>query len=133
MYKDLINRQGNYSDYFFGLRDYLLNVHPDDSFDFDMPENFEIEVEVRDFFTDTVTIEKRIMTKLNVYYWDEDDHRTCDFYIYNSGRREKLYDLTKESMKKIYDYLYGYLKDNNLIEVDENGKVVKGYTRKIWG
>lgn len=132
MYKNLINRQGTYSDYFFALRDYLLGVKPDDSFGFNMPENFEIEVAIYNFFEDTTTIEKRTMTKLDVYYWDEDDHRCCDFYIYNSGRREKLYDLTKESMKKIYDYLYNYLKDNNLIEVDENGHVTKNYNRKNW-
>ena len=94
--------------------------------------DFEIEVAIHNFFEDTTTIEKRIMTKLDVYYWDEDDHRCCDFYIYNSGRREKLYDLTSESMKKIYDYLYNYLKDNNLIEVDENGNVTKNYNRKNW-
>lgn len=128
MYKNLINRQGKYSDYFLALRDYLLGVNPGDSFCFNMPENFKIEVVVHNFFEGTTTIEKRTMTKLDVYYWDDDDHCHCDFYIYNSGRREKLYDLTEESMKKVYDYLYNYLKNNNLIEVDDKGNVTKNYT-----
>lgn len=138
---------GTHSCYYIGLRDYLLDVHPDDSFDFKFDEPIELRIEHTEYeynknYTEIIckktSYETIFMTNLHVYYWDDDDHRTCDFYIYyndingNLGRC-KIMELDVDSIKKIYITLYNRLLKEGKIVLDDNGKIVKGYTRCLWG
>lgn len=137
---------GTHSCYYLGLRDYLLGVHPDDSFKFDFDEPIELRIENTEYeynINYTQIIRKKIsyktifMTDLHVYYWDDDDHRTCDFYVYYNDvngnlDRCKIMNLDVDSIKKIYITLYNKLLSEGKITVNENNKIIKNYTQTIW-
>lgn len=96
----------------------VLNVYPGDSVDVLFPEGFELEYKraVMDENGDVIQcIFTSICTRMNAYYWDDDDHRCLDFYFYNDNEEAKtplgvshfakLYDLTPESQKKVEEFV----------------------------
>ena len=80
------------------------------------PEGFELECHL--YRGGEAKLVKFNCAKLNVYYWDDDDHRCIDYYYYESEDdykaryNDKWYshickdsDLTKESRAKVEEYL----------------------------
>lgn len=93
------------------LFEQIANMHPGDSINVYFPNNFTID------YTKTVltdgkwreTIVKSSCTRMNVYYWDEDDHRCKDYYFYNGDDDNwicKGRSVTNESWGKIKAYLH---------------------------
>lgn len=91
----------------------LIDIYPGDSIDIHFPEGFTLDYE-KTMMDDNGEFVKRIFTspctRMNAYYWDEDDHRCLDFYFYNdnddnSNWFAKQYYLTPESRKKVEDFL----------------------------
>lgn len=47
------------------------------------------------------------LSRMNAWYWDEDDHCTKDYYLYDKeGKRfAKAEDLTADSRQKMWNYI----------------------------
>lgn len=108
----------------------IVGMRPDDSWDFvfDTP----VELEYSNFWNDTPI--KFECVSVHGWYWDEDDHRTDDFYFHDASSTSwvcKEYSLTKESRQKVMEIIYNKLIETGEIEVDENGKIVKDCFRKL--
>ena len=108
----------------------IVGMRPDDSWDFvfDTP----VELEYSNFWNDTPI--KFECVSVHGWYWDEDDHRTDDFYFHDASSSSwvcKEYSLTKESRQKVMEIIYNKLIETGEIEVDENGKIVKDCFRKL--
>lgn len=108
----------------------IVGMCPDDSWDFvfDTP----VELEYSNFWNDTPI--KFECVSVHGWYWDEDDHRTDDFYFHDASSSSwvcKEYSLTKESRQKVMEIIYNKLIETGEIEVDENGKIVKDCFRKL--
>ena len=90
----------------------IANMYPGDSINVKFPEGFNIEYET-DKLVDgkwVKVIEKSLCVRMNVYYWDEDDHCCKDYYFYNGIDCSwfcKARSVTKESWEKINAYLLG--------------------------
>lgn len=94
--------------------DVIDDIDPGQTITVYFPEDFELECRE---YNGKEDYRKFICTKLEAYYWDDDDHRTVDYYFYESeesyksfrggwyGHTCKIYDLTKESREKVEDYL----------------------------
>jgi hypothetical protein len=109
----------------------IVGMRPDDSWDFvfDTP----IELEFKSFWQEEPT--KFECVSIRGWYWDEDDHRTDDFYFHDANSSNwvcKEYSLTKESRQKVMEIVYNKLIETGEIEVNENGKIVKNCFFKIW-
>lgn len=103
----LLNQDNTFSvyTYFRSLQTDVLNVCPGDMFDIMFPDNFEIESHNGEF---SRFKGKAKLNHICVYFWDEDDHYKCDFYLHFDGSENwnaKYDDLTEESAKKIYKYI----------------------------
>ena len=91
----------------------IADMYPGDSINVKFPEGFIIEYET-DKLVDgkwVKVIEKSLCVRMNVYYWDEDDHCCKDYYFYNGEDRNwfcKARSVTKESWAKINAYLRTY-------------------------
>lgn len=96
--------------------DLVDDVYPGESVDVYFPEGFELECHL--YRGGEAKLVKFNCAKLNVYYWDDDDHRCIDYYYYESEDdykaryNDKWYshickdsDLTKESRAKVEEYL----------------------------
>ena len=96
----------------------VLNVHPGESVDVIFPEGFTVEYNkiVWDGMVPRRTVAyATVCTRMNAYYWDDDDHRCLDFYFYNDNEETKsplgvshfakLWDLTPESQKKVEEFV----------------------------
>ena len=108
----------------------IVGMRPDDSWDFvfDTP----VELEYSNFWDDNRI--KFECVSVHGWYWDEDDHRTDDFYFHDASSTSwvcKEYSLTKESRQKVMEIIYNKLIETGEIEVDENGKIVKDCFRKL--
>ncbi len=108
----------------------IVGMRPDDSWDFvfDTP----VELEYSNFWNDTPI--KFECVSVHGWYWDEDDHRTDDFYFHDASSTSwvcKEYSLTKESRQKVMEIIYNKCIETGEIEVDENGKIVKDCFRKL--
>ena len=108
----------------------IVGMRPDDSWDFvfDTP----VELEYSNFWNDNPI--KFESVSVHGWYWDEDDHRTDDFYFHDASSTSwvcKEYSLTKESRQKVMEIIYNKLIETGEIEVDENGKIVKDCFRKL--
>lgn len=108
----------------------IVGMRPDDSWDFvfDTP----VELEYSNFWNDTPI--KFECVSVHGWYWDEDDHRTDDFYFHDASSTSwvcKEYSLTKESRQKVMEIIYNKLIETGEIEVDETGKIVKDCFRKL--
>lgn len=104
----LLNQDNTFSvyTYFRSLQNDILNVCPGEMFDIDFPEGFEIESN-NGYFSRFKG--KANLKRICVYFWDEDDHYKCDFYLHfnDEGNWDAKYeDLNDESAKKIYKYIY---------------------------
>ena len=78
-------------------------MDPGDSFDVILPPNFELKYQR--FHTERQTF---ICSRLNAYYWDDDDHCKLDRYLYGEDSKSwvcKIEDLTPESRHKLLYYL----------------------------
>lgn len=89
-----------------------LNLYPGDSVDIHFPEGFTVDYEtsVLDNGKFVKNIETAVCTRMNAYYWDEDDHRCLDFYFHNDNIPGKGWfckerHLTQESYNKVSDYV----------------------------
>lgn len=88
------------------------DILPGGDIDVTFPENFELEYYI---YRDGEHILRRfVCTELHVYYWDEYDHNNIDYYFYEPKETHqsrshewtcKMGDLTKDSKKKVLDYL----------------------------
>lgn len=91
----------------------IANMYPGDSINVKFPEGFNIEYET-DKLVDgkwVKVVEESPCVRMNVYYWDEDDHCCKDYYFYNGEDRNwfcKARSVTKESWAKINVYLRTY-------------------------
>lgn len=88
----------------------IADMRPGDSINVTFPEGFTIEYEKTKLVDDkwVKAIEKSPCTRMNVYYWDEDDHCCKDYYFYNGTDGNwfcKGRSVTKESWEKIYSQL----------------------------
>ena len=85
-------------------------LHYNDSIIIMLPERFELSNYVYDI-NNNKKIEKFICDFINVYYIDDDDYTSIEYYFYSHKnnnkhyRRCKLYNLTNESKKKVEEYL----------------------------
>ena len=87
-------------------------LHYNDSIIIMLPERFELSNYVYDI-NNNKKIEKFICDFINVYYIDDDDYTSIEYYFYSHKnnnknehyRRCKLYGLTAESKKKVEEYL----------------------------
>ncbi len=96
-----------------------LNLRPGDSVDIIFPEGFTVEYTKTEKLSNGSwgpVIHSSICTRMNAYYWDEDDHYCVDYYFYNDNidRRHfaKDYNLTQESFKKVSDFVKQNYKNN---------------------
>ena len=91
----------------------IVDMRPGDSINVKFTEGFTIEYET-DKLVDgkwVKVIEKSPCVRMNVYYWDEDDHCCKDYYFYNGIDCSwfcKARSVTKESWEKINAYLHTY-------------------------
>jgi hypothetical protein len=86
----------------------ISDMYPGDSVIVNFPEGFELEY--TKWTPDGDVIVKFNCAKLNVWYWDEDDHCCKDYYYYPVGDCVnswtcKQRSLTEESKKKVWVYL----------------------------
>lgn len=97
----------------------IANMCPGDSINVNFPDDFTIEYEKTQLVDGkwVKVIEKSSCTRMNVYYWDEDDHCCKDYYFYNGNNSNlvkpitwfcKGRSVTKESWEKINAYLRTY-------------------------
>lgn len=91
----------------------IANMCPGDSIDVKFTEGFTIEYEKTQFIDGkwVKVIEESPCTRMNAYYWDEDDHCCKDYYFYNGEDGNwfcKGRSVTKESWEKINVYLRTY-------------------------
>ena len=94
------------------LKDQIYDVRPGDSLDIFFPEGFELSYVKHHFDKPDETI-TFICERLDVYYWDEDDHRCRDLYFYEANKNDdpwhswtcKKHSLTPESLRKLDEYL----------------------------
>ena len=85
----------------------ILGLFPGDSWDyvFDTP----IELEYKRSSDEQIC--KFMCVSVHGWYWDDDDHRTCDFYFHDAGSPSwicKEYDLTPESLNKVANIIKEY-------------------------
>ena len=95
----------------------VLNVYPGESVDVLFPEGFTVEYNkvVWEGDTSKRIIFATVCTRMNAYYWDDDDHCCLDFYFYNDNEEAKgpfgishfakLYDLIPESRAKVEEFV----------------------------
>lgn len=95
----------------------VLNVYPGESVDVVFPEGFTVEYNkiVWEGNTPKRIIGATVCTRMNAYYWDDDDHRCLDFYFYNDNEESKgplgvshfakFWDLTPESRNKVEEFV----------------------------
>ena len=86
------------------LYNVINNLRPGDSFDVLFPKGFELEYK-RWGNPDTKTF---VCSRLNAWYWDDDDHCKLDEYLYAEDSASwvcKIGDLTPESHHKLLYYL----------------------------
>ena len=84
----------------------ISSMCPGDSITVNFPEGFELEY--TKWTPDGNTTVKFNCIKLNVWYWDEDDHCCKDHYYYEVGKDSwtcKQRSLTDESKEKVWVYL----------------------------
>lgn len=94
------------------LQDQVYDVFPGESLDIFFPEGFELSY-VSHRWGEKDEVKTFICERVNVYYWDDDDHRCKDLYFYEANTNNdpwhtwtcKEYSLTPESRKKLTDYL----------------------------
>ena len=91
----------------------IADMRPGDSINVKFPEGFTIEYEKTQLVDGKwiKVIEKSPCTRMNVWYWDEDDHCCKDYYFYNGTDHSwfcKGRSVTKESWEKINAYLRIY-------------------------
>lgn len=94
-----------------------LNIYPGESVDVIFPEGFTVEYNkiVWEGNTPKRIIGATVCTRMNAYYWDDDDHRCLDFYFYNDNEESKgslgfshfakFWDLTPESRNKVEEFV----------------------------
>lgn len=90
--------------YSYNFRE-LLNMHPDESFGLFIKDSLQLEHTRGDNHTINPI-------KVTGYYWDDDDHRKLDFWIWEDGKDTwtcKLMDLTMESREKLYKYIESHI------------------------
>lgn len=83
----------------------LLDMHPDDSFGMNIEGSLKLEYSKNEKTTINVV-------KVTGYYWDDDDHRKLDFWLWEENKTKwtcKLMDLTVESRKKLYEYIKSHI------------------------
>ena len=95
----------------------VLNVGRGESVDVLFPEGFTVEYSrvVWEGDTSKRIIFATVCTRMNAWYWDDDDHRCLDFYFYNDNEEAKsplgvshfakLWDLTPESQAKVEEFV----------------------------
>ena len=85
----------------------ISDMRPGDSVDVKFPEGFVLEY--RAWTMDAgYKIVQFECTRMNAWYWDDDDHCCLDKYFYTSDKDShvcKASALTQESYKKVWDYL----------------------------
>ena len=94
------------------LREQIKDVYPGESLDIFFPEGFELSYIFRRYGQKD-EVKTFICEHMNVYYWDDDDHRCKDLYFYEANVNNntfhnwtcKDYYLTPESRKKLDEYL----------------------------
>lgn len=81
----------------------IAQMRPGDSIDVTFPIGFEVSYKRRRDGEITTTE----LARMNAYYWDDDDHRTKDYYFYDEegNRFAKQYDLTDESREKVWEFI----------------------------
>ena len=91
----------------------IADMGPGDSINVKFPEGFTIGYEKTQLVDGkwVKAIEKSPCVRMNVWYWDEDDHCCKDYYFYNGTDHSwfcKGRSVTKESWEKINAYLRIY-------------------------
>lgn len=105
------------------LKDQIRNIFRGDTLTIFFPEGFELSYIRRPFNKPEEKI-SFICEYLDVYYWDEEDHRCKDLYFYEANPNNnpfhgwtcKKHSLTPESLKK----LDGYLSNNYITDARKN-------------
>ena len=83
---------------------------PGDSINVFFPQGFKVAYTKTEFRADGSlgkVVRYEELARMNAYYWDDDDHRTKDYYFYDAqgNRFAKQYDLTDESLKKVWEFI----------------------------
>lgn len=98
----------------------IIDMNPHDLTIY-LPENFFLEHER--YGNEKIKFE---CNSIDIWYWDEDDHRGLDYYFNTPGKKQwvcKLYDLTPESFEKVKDYLKTHkYSENELYKNDPRNK-----------
>lgn len=85
----------------------IFDFNPGDYCEIKFPENFILEYKV-DILNEE-SLASFICTRMSVYRYDEEDRDDINFYFYGTNPKAqwvtKSYYLTKESYKKVCDYL----------------------------
>lgn len=95
------------------ILDQIADMRPGDSIDITFPEGFTVD------YTSTKLVDGKFqevvktspLKRMNVWYWDEDDHCCKDYYFYNGTNGSwfaKARHITKESWEKINAYLRAF-------------------------
>lgn len=102
----------------------INDMRPSDSLTIYLPEDFVIEYERG--YRENLKTYKFECNKIELEYWDDDDHRILAYYFHTPGEKGhvcKLYDLTPESFEKVKDYLKTHkYSENELYKNDPRNK-----------
>jgi hypothetical protein len=113
----------NENRYSYGNKTYdeiIYNMRPGEGLKVYLPENFILEYEMG--YGENRRKEKFECNRIELWYWDEDDHECLDYYFHTPGEHNwvcKLYYLTKDSYGKVMDYLRKHRFSENELYKDE--------------
>lgn len=106
-YEQFVNESRGYDiDVEKTYQEIISNMRPGDALTVYFPEDFELEYEKG--HGQWAKRGKFICNMLKLWYWDESDHQTLDYYFHTPDKHHwvcKIYDLTEESYGKVKDYL----------------------------
>lgn len=88
----------------------IAQMRPGDSIDVFFPQGFKVVYTKTEFRADGSlgkVVRSEELVRMNAYYWDDDDHRTKDYYFYDAqGQRfAKMFDLTSDSREKVWNFI----------------------------
>lgn len=88
----------------------IAQMRPGDSIDVFFPQGFNVVYTRRERQSDGAWSDvehSEELVRMNAYYWDDDDHRTKDYYFYDAqgNRFAKMFDLTSDSREKVWNFI----------------------------
>ena len=122
-FKQFVNEgRYNYADKTY--QSIINDMRPSDSLTIYLPEDFVLEYERG--YGESIKKYKFECNKIELEYWDDDDHKSLEYYFNTPGESQwvcKLSYLTPDSFEKVKDYLKTHTySENDLYKNDPRNK-----------